>query len=178
MSGVEFAAVIVAASPRPKTGLSLASFSSVVSARRFWSRSRPWNGVTRSSRKPRSYAAARFWCEDRASWSCSSRPISHSSAVSAADSPIDRPVRGSLFCGMAGARYCGRTLASAASRPWRVLARLASSRILRSFSLTAIGASEVVSVPPAMPTSIWPSAILFATWTVAWMPVSQACWMS
>jgi hypothetical protein len=44
--------------------------------------------------------------------------------------------------------------------------------------LSAIGASEVVSVPPAMPTSIWPSAILLATAIAAWMPVSQACWMS
>ncbi len=178
MSGVEFAAVMVAASPLPKTGLSLASFSTEESARRFWSRSRPWNGVTRSSRKPRSYAAARFLCEATASSSCSSRPICHSRAVSAADSPMDRPVRGSLFCGIAGARCWGRILVSAASRPCRLLARLASSRILRSRSLTAIGASEVVSVPPAMPTSIWPRAILFATWMVAWMPVSQACWMS
>ncbi len=104
--------------------------------------------------------------------------MSHSSAVSAADSPIDSPVRGSLFCGMEGARCCGRTLASAASRPCTDLARLASSRILRSRSLIAIGASEVVSVPPAMPTSIWPRAILPATRIAAWIPVSQACWMS
>ena len=49
---------------------------------------------------------------------------------------------------------------------------------LRSLSLIATGASEVVSVPPAMPTSIWPSAILLATWIAAWRPVPHACWMS
>ena len=49
---------------------------------------------------------------------------------------------------------------------------------MRSFSLTAIGASEAVSTPPAMPTSIAPTAILSATAIAAWIPVSQACWMS
>ena len=33
-------------------------------------------------------------------------------------------------------------------------------------------------MPPAMPDSIWPSAILLATWIAAWRPVPQACWMS
>ena len=33
-------------------------------------------------------------------------------------------------------------------------------------------------MPPAMPTSIWPSAILSATWMAACRPVPQACWMS
>ena len=41
VSGVELPAVIVAAAPLPNTGLSVASFSTVESARRFWSRSRP-----------------------------------------------------------------------------------------------------------------------------------------
>ena len=49
-SGVELAAVIVS----PKTGLSLASLSVLESGRRFWSRSSPRYGVTRSSKKPRS----------------------------------------------------------------------------------------------------------------------------
>ena len=100
VSGVELAAVIVAASPLPKTGLSLASFSSEESARRFWSRSRPLNGVIRSSWKPRSYDAARLWCDATASSSCASRVICHSSAVRAACSPIDSLVRGSPFCGI------------------------------------------------------------------------------
>ena len=58
------------------------------------------------------------------------------------------------------------------------LAALTFISFLRSLSLIATGASEVVSVPPAMPDSIWPSAILFATWIAAWRPVPQACWMS
>ena len=41
MSGVELPAVIVAPSPLPNTGLSLASFSTEESGRRFWSRVRP-----------------------------------------------------------------------------------------------------------------------------------------
>ena len=53
VSGVELPAVIVPCSP-PKTGLSLASFSAVESARRFWSRVTPMNGVMRSSMKPAS----------------------------------------------------------------------------------------------------------------------------
>ncbi|MNR03435.1 hypothetical protein D3C85_1193260 [compost metagenome] len=59
-----------------------------------------------------------------------------------------------------------------------VFARLACRRILRRPSLTLIGASEVVSTPPAMPQSIWPRAILFATSNAASSPVPHACWMS
>ncbi len=51
LSGVELPAVIVPSSP-PKTGFSFASFSTVESGRRFWSRSSPRYGVTRSSSKP------------------------------------------------------------------------------------------------------------------------------
>jgi hypothetical protein len=50
---VELPAVIVPLSP-PNTGFSVASFSTEVSGRRFWSRVRPRKGVTRSSKKPRS----------------------------------------------------------------------------------------------------------------------------
>ncbi len=49
-SGVELPAVIVS----PNTGLSFASLSVLESGRRFWSRSSPRYGVTRSSKKPRS----------------------------------------------------------------------------------------------------------------------------
>ena len=178
VSGVELPAVMVAASPLPKTGLSLASFSTVESGRRLLSRSRPRNGVIWSSRKPASYAAARCWCDGAASSSCSSRPICHSSAVSAAWSPIDRPVRGSPFCGMDEADVAGPDRGER-GQPARVSwAELTLSSFLRSFSPIATGASEVVSVPPAMPTSIWPRAILFATWIAACRPVPQACWMS
>ena len=102
----------------------------------------------------------------------------HSLVVMAWLSPIDSPVRGSALRGWSGARSPGRTFSSAAIRPLASLARLASSRILRSLSPTASGASDVVSAPPAMPDSILPSAILLATSTAAWMPVSQACWTS
>jgi hypothetical protein len=44
--------------------------------------------------------------------------------------------------------------------------------------LTATGASLAVSTPPAMPTSIWPRAILLPTRIAASSPVPQACWMS
>ena len=46
---------------------------------------------------------------------------------------------------------CGRILASALSRSAVDFAALTSMRIWRSSSLTASGASEVVSTPPAMP---------------------------
>ena len=72
----------------------------------------------------------------------------------------------------------GRICASAVSRPRVSRAALTFISFLRSLSLIATGASDVVSVPPATPTSIWPSAILLATWIVAWRPVPHACWMS
>ena len=50
--------------------------------------------------------------------------------------------------------------------------------VSRSCSLSAIGASEVVSAPQAMPESIWPRAILLATRIVVSSPVPQACWTS
>ena len=52
--GVLLPAVIVAAAPLPKTGLRVASFSTVESGRRLLSRSTPRNAVTRSSWKPSS----------------------------------------------------------------------------------------------------------------------------
>ena len=53
-------------------------------------------------------------------------------------------------------------------------AALISTRTLRISSETAIGGSEVVSVPPAIAESTWPSAILLATRIVASSPVPQA----
>ena len=72
----------------------------------------------------------------------------------------------------------GRIRPSAVSLPLVSRAALTFMSFLRSLSLIATGASEVVSVPPAMPTSIWPRAILLATWIAAWRPVPHACWMS
>src|SRR5215212_7821190 len=48
----------------------------------------------------------------------------------------------------------------------------------RRSSLSATGASLVVSTPPATPASICPSAIFCATASAAWSPVSHACWTS
>jgi hypothetical protein len=89
---------------------------------------------------------------------------------------MERLVRGSLLRGSRGrTNIDGRNPASALMRSPVDLARLASSRILRIFSFRPTGASEVVSVPPAMPTSICPSAILLATRMAASSPVPQAC---
>ena len=61
-------------------------------------------------------------------------------------SPMDSPVRGSPVPGAAGARWPGRSLASAASLALVERARDSSIRIARSESDTAMGASEVVSM--------------------------------
>ena len=98
---------------------------------------------------PLSYAAARLRCERTVSSSCSSRVIPHSFAMIAAWSPIDSPVRGSMLPGMFGTIICGRIFAAAFRRSAAVFERFNSSRILRRSSLTPIGASEVVSTPPA-----------------------------
>jgi hypothetical protein len=79
---------------------------------------------------------------------------------------------------MSGTIWPGRSLPISFARWPAVLARRASISTLRRSSLSPTGASEAVSVPPAMPTSIWPSAILLATSTAASRPVSHACWMS
>ena len=64
---------------------------------------------------------------------------------------------------------------SARSRSPVVRALLKASSDCRRPSLTATGASEAESVPPAMPDSIWPRATLLATRMVASRPVPQAC---
>ena len=117
-------------------------------------------------------------CEATASSSCSSRVMPHSDAVLAACSPIESPVRGSAFCGISGTICPGRSRVSVRARPGSDFARLRSSRMCRRSSLTAIGASEAVSTPPAIPTSICPSAILLATVMTVSRPVPQACWRS
>ena len=104
--------------------------------------------------------------------------IPHFFAVIAMWSPIDRPVRGSTLAGVAMPMSPGRIEPRVFTLSAVVFARLALSSFRRSFSLTMIGASEAVSTPPAMPLSIWPSAILLATRMAACRPVPQACWMS
>ncbi len=177
---MELPAVIVAgvSRPLPKTGLSLASFAKEVSLRRFASRVSPRYGVMRSSKNPRSYAAASAWWLAAAISSCASRVIRQAAVVSAWCSPMDRPVRGSAVVGAAGARCAGRMVASAASFAGVDFARDRSSSARRSGSLTATGASDVESTPPAMPDSIWPSRILLASPTTVSIPVAHACWTS
>ena len=106
--------------------------------------------MTRSSWKPRSYEAARLRWLAAAISSCASRVMPHSWAVTAMWSPIDMPVRGSLLRGISGTTWAGRMLASALIRCWGVLARLSASRVWRRSSLTAIGASDAESTPPAI----------------------------
>jgi cobalt-zinc-cadmium resistance protein CzcA len=60
LSEGDFALQLMRAPPLPKAGLSFASFSTVESARRLLSRSKPKNGVIKSSKKPSSYAFAIF----------------------------------------------------------------------------------------------------------------------
>ncbi|RMP73343.1 hypothetical protein ALQ17_200052 [Pseudomonas fluorescens] len=89
---------------------------------------------------------------------------------------MDKPVRGSPLRGSNGLKNIdGRTLSNVLNLAPMPLARLAASKVWRRDSLMPIGASEVVSEPPAMPTSIWPRAILFATSKAASRPVPQAC---
>ncbi len=88
-------------------------------------------------------------------------------------SPIERPVRGSAFFGISSG-IDGRSLVSALSRSPVERALLTSVRTARMSSETAMGGSEVVSVPAAMPESIWPSWILLATRIVVSRPVPQA----
>ena len=57
----------------------------------------------------------------------------------------------------------GRIAPRALTRPAVSFCWLTLISFLRSFSEIAIGASDVVSDPPATPASIWPRAILFAT---------------
>ena len=61
------------------------------------------------------------------------------------------PVRGSPLRGISGTTWPGRRSPSSLSRPSVDRVRLSSSSTLRKSSLTAIGASEVVSTPPPMP---------------------------
>ncbi len=70
--------------------------------------------------------------------------------MSAVCSPIERPVRGSALRGKSGTIWPGRIFVSALIRSVVERAAFASSRISRRSSLSEIGASEVVSEPPAI----------------------------
>ena len=66
---------------------------------------------------------------------------------------MDKPVRGSPFLG-ASSKSLTLILLNALKRSFAVLAMLSSKNTLRKPSPNAIGASDVVSTPPATPTSI------------------------
>ena len=181
MSGVELPAVMVAASPLPKTGFERGRASPG------WCRgagsgraSSPRYGVTRSSRKPRVVRRGQPLV----------RRERELVLLLAADLPLERGERGVLAHRQPGARLGvardrRREVRRAGSWPapsagpaasWRGWPRAGSGA---ARSLTASGASEVVSTPPAMPTSIcaerrscWRPAM------AACRPVPQACWMS
>ena len=87
-----------------------------------------------------------------ASSSWSTRLMPSCLAVMAACSPIDRPVRGSLLAGMAMPRLAG-SVPTSLSRSTLDLDRRSFSRLRRKSSPRPIGASEVVSTPPAAATS-------------------------
>ncbi len=99
-------------------------------------------------------------------------------AVMAMWSPIDSPVRGSVLAGTWMPRSVGRNASAAIALSVELFARFIRSSLRRSFSGTTTGASEAESAPPAMPDSICPSAILFATRIAASRPVPQAWVMS
>ena len=88
---------------------------------------------------------------------------------------MDLPVRGSPTPGNSGLSSENEKPLSRAPMRWpKLFAMLALSRRRRRRGFTAIGTSEVVSEPPPMPTSIWPSAILLAMATTLSRPVPQA----
>ena len=73
-------------------------------------------------------------------------------AVMAACSPIDSPVRGSLFTGISTPSDAG-SLPTSLSRSTLDFDRRSPSSTRRRSSPNAIGASDVVSTPPAAATS-------------------------
>jgi hypothetical protein len=95
-------------------------------------------------------------------------------AVMAACSPIDSPVRGSLFTGISTPSDAGSLPTSLSRSTFDFDRRSPSSACRKSFP-NAIGASEVVSTPPAAVTSKRPAVIPSAAAMAACRPVPQAC---
>ena len=75
----------------------------------------------------------------------------HCAVVRAWCSPIDSPVRGSALRGISGTTWPGRRAPSSFTRSAGRLLRFARMRMRRRSSLSATGASLVVSTPPAIP---------------------------
>jgi hypothetical protein len=95
-------------------------------------------------------------------------------AVTAACSPIDIPVRGSLLTGIWIPSDAGN-LPTSFSRSTFDFDRRKPSSVRRRLSPSAIGASEAVSTPPAAATSYRPAAMPSAAAMVACRPVPHAC---
>jgi hypothetical protein len=114
--------------------------------------------ITSSLKRPASMAAAaRLWLS-KASRSWSSRRMPFSRAIFSALSPMVRPVVGSLMAGGMGATSLSLSLRKAPSLAAMVLPRLASTSALARGRLAKSGASEMLSAPPAMATSVRPRA--------------------
>ena len=114
----------------------------------------------------------RWLASASSSWSTRLMPICL--AVMAACSPIDSPVRGSLFTGISTPSDAG-SLPTSLSRSMLDFDRRSPSSTRRRSSPNAIGASDAVSTPPAAATSYRPAAIPSAAEIVACRPVPQAC---
>jgi hypothetical protein len=137
------AAVIVAASPEPKTGPSVASFS----------RSCPGAGCVAFDAEERRHQVVEEPAVVRGGevgvrgdgqLVLLLAAISHSSAVSAADSPIDRPVRGSEFWA-ATAPGAGADLGQGQQPALQALGPVGLEQDLAQVLVDPIGAAEVVS---------------------------------
>jgi len=72
---------------------------------------------------------------------------------------MDRPVRGSPLAGSTGFNSDGLKPLKTFSRCFALLAALAFTSLCENLRPKVMGGSEVVSVPAAIPHSIWPLAI-------------------
>ena len=124
--------------------------------------------------KPSDHALCACWWLSRENASWSWRAICHSRAIFSVCWPIDSPVRGSPVPGKLGLKCRGLIPRKGAIRSPKLFARKLRSMSCRYSWPKTIGGSLTVSTPPAMPASICPSAILFATAIAASMLVPQA----
>ena len=180
VSGVELPAVIVAASPAPEDRLQLGELlhrrvgAQVLVALDAAERRELVVEEARGRTPPRGAGATR-----RRARPAPRGAICHSSAVSAACSPIDSRVRGSPFCGISSPMSPGRIAPSAATLPAGVAggvdlhqlpAQPVADRDRRVRG--GVGATGDADVDTCRARSCSP------TWIAACSPVPHACWMS
>ena len=115
VNGVELPAVIVPFSP-PNTGLSFASFSTDESGAQVLVALEPEVRGHEAVEEPALVGRGHVRCDAAASSSCSARVTPQSSAISAACSPIESPVRGSALRGISGTTCAGRSRVSVRAR--------------------------------------------------------------